>query len=477
VNRSIVKPTDIPRWNTTSENASDTLSRVFSAESIKNAYLENIAWKGIRAVDRMSPAVFESHKEEHFTVIQRKCSNGTYRFAPFSERLRNRGRYKPPRVISVATMRDRIVLHLLKEYLHEVFSDCVNRKLPNEYIRNLKRFCEHYNTDDLCLYKVDIKSFYDSIDHKKLLTILRRRIHNKPDLLLIRNAIETSTVNEDHRRTSRKESLNQKGIPQGLAISNVLANIYFHRGDHTLENSSLLYLRYVDDMLLVVNDDEEAAIKSKVRTTLYRMGLEKNKEKCVCIPFCSEVDYLGYHLELPKISVKKMTVEHFLRSISALVSQYKRLGPTGMYHNVDSLVAKELFLSDLNEKITGAISENRSYGWIFYFSEMNDLPLLYGIDALIERKFLSRLTLELLPNPGAVKKLSRAYYLTKYSRLGGYIHNYDIYDTIPKKLEFLNYRGQILPGENLTETQIQRRFDQFRRRRLSDLEADIDEAS
>jgi RNA-directed DNA polymerase len=425
----------------------------------------------------MSPSEFERNKEEHFSVINEKCINGKYRFAPYSERLRVRNREKSPRVISVATIRDRIVLYLLKEYFHKLFYDCVNHNLPNDYIRRLKRFCEEQNIEGLCLYKVDISSFYDSINHKKLFTILRRRINSKPELILIRNAIETLTVNEEYRRTNKRDSINKKGVPQGLAISNILANIFFSSCDNIFKNSSRLYLRYVDDMLFIIEKNQEATIKLKVRKTLWRMGLKKNKNKTICLPINEAVDYLGYHLTLPIVSVKHSTKEKFLRSISAFISQYKRVGPPGMYPEVKSAVAKKSFLSDLNEKITGAISENKNYGWIFYFSELNDLSLLYSMDALIEKKFLPRMTHLLLPNPRDVKKLTRAYYAAKYNRIGGYIHNYNIYDTIAKKREFLRSRGEIRRYERLTEREIEIRFDRIRRRRLSKLDKDVGEAS
>jgi RNA-directed DNA polymerase len=477
INKRINKRLLIPRWSTASESASDTFSHVFSIENINKAYSEQIEWKNMRAVDRMSSSEFGRHREEHFVTINKKCLNGTYRFVPFSERLRLRTRDKCPRVISVAAIRDRIVLYLLKEYLHEIFDDCVNRNLPNDYIRSLNKFCEQSNIDSLCLYKVDISSFYDNIDHKKLFNILRRRIKSKPELLIIRNAIETPTVPEDYRRDSQQEKVNQRGVPQGLAISNILANIFFQSCDGIFKKSSLLYLRYVDDMLFIVRGNQKAAIKSKVRTTLWRMGLKKNKNKSKFLPIYEGVDYLGYHLMLPKVSVKSTTIEHFLQAISAFISQYIRLGPTHMYQDVELSVAKESFLSDLNEKITGAISENKNYGWIFYFSELNDLSLLYGMDVLIKKRFLSRLTYDLLPNPEAVKKLTRAYYSVKYNRIDGYLHNYNIYDTIAKKRDFLNNRGEIRPNEMLTERDIEIRFDRFRRRRLSTLDSDVGEAS
>lgn len=143
-------------------------------------------------------------------------------------------------------------------------------------------------------------------------------------------------------------------------------------------------------------------------------------------------------------------------------------------------MGKQLFISDVNEKITGAISDKKCYGWIFYFLEMTDLTLLYNIDRLIRNKFYTRIKKrKWKPDFSKIKSLAKSYFEAKYNKLGGYIENYDDYDTIAKKTKLLAYWGVIKNSENVmhTATQIERMFKQFIRKRLADLEADLTEAS
>ena len=462
------------------ENPSDTFKKMFTLECIEEVYEKKVALNYTRGIDRMGPSQFNSQKAMLFEIIHRKCLNGTYMFSHFSERLQSRGRDRKPRVISIATIRDRIVLSLLKQYLHEVFPECVNTELPNSYIRKIKNFYKTAAYTDLYFYKVDIKSFYDCIDHNKLIKALSEKIISKPEILLIKRAIKTPTVPVSYKKAALQDNKNSCGVPQGLAVSNILANIYVHECDGEFENNSLLYLRYVDDLLFVVRQENEEPIRSTVDNELQALSLNLNEDKTFWGSIDKGVDYLGYYIKLPIVSIKKATVERFLRSLSALFSAYGNRG-TKMYPTEDTNLAHELFISEVNEKITGAISENRRYGWLFYFLETDDLKILHTIDLIIRDKFCKRLK----RNPGsvpiseAIKKLSKAYYHARYHLQSGYIHNYDKYDTMPKKLDYLKLWGFIKQDEESTysEEDIERLFKRARNKRLSDLASDVGEIS
>ena len=462
------------------ENPSDIFKNIFSPASIENVYDKDVSLKYLRGIDRMGPSQFDSQKATHFEIIHRKCLNGTYRFSPFSERLRLRGRDRQPRVISIATIRDRIVLSLLKQYLHEVFPECVNKELPNSYIRKIKEFYKTKAYTDLYFYKVDIKSFYDCIDHNILIEALSQRITSKPEITLVKRAIETPTVPISYRKAALKENKNLCGVPQGLAISNILANIYLHNSDRIFSNMSLFCIRYVDDILFIVKQEDEESIRSIVDDELraLKLSLNKDKNKTSFVPIDAGLDYLGYHLRLPTVSIKKPTVERFLRSLSALFSAYGNIG-SSKYNTDNSNLAYELFIEDVNEKITGAISENRRYGWLFYFLEMDDLTLLHMMDLIIRDKFCNRLKRNPSGKPvsDVVKKLSKAYYEAKYSPRGGYIHNYDEYDTIQKKWDYLNRWNLLDSGRTYSNRDIERLFNSVRNKRLSNLESDVGETS
>ena len=203
---------------------SESFRRLFSIKSIESAYDNYVSKKPTRGLDRIGIKTFNRDKKAHFQVIYRKCKKGTYRFSLYVEKLLSKGRGKPPRIISVATIRDRIVLYLLKEFLHQVFPQCVNRRLPNDYIREVKEFDELNVEAPLCYLKGDIKSFYDSINRSILISIIHTKIKSPKILTLMELAISTPTV-PLNSRSDLKQYKTDKGIPQGLSISNILANM------------------------------------------------------------------------------------------------------------------------------------------------------------------------------------------------------------------------------------------------------------
>jgi RNA-directed DNA polymerase len=465
--------------NSSDKLHSDTFISIFSPKNIEVVYGKNIALSSSKGIDRITPFQFDRRKIGNISLINKKCSSCEYEFSPFLEKLILRGKERPPRVISIATVRDRIVLSLLKDYLHEIFPDCVNRKLPNSYINDLKSFYDSNTQNDLYMLKVDIETFYDKIRHKKLEDILSERISSKADLLLVKRAIRTLTVPLEHKREQLKTK-NKRGVPQGLAISNILANIYLHSFDETLRTKCVMYLRYVDDILMIVKKAEKESLQIIVNDQLRNLGLKTNKKpgKTVCVPLNDSIEYLGYLIQLPSVSVKKTTFERFLRSVSNFFSIYSHIGPKGMYPDVPENFGEKLFVSDLNEKITGAVSENRRYGWLSYFLEMNDLPLLYKMDLIIREKFYPRIKKgRFRPSLAELKKLSRSYYEAKFNPFGGYIHNYNQYDTLPKKREYLKSRGVLDERKTYKPIEIERLFSQIMKQHLAKLESDVGETS
>jgi RNA-directed DNA polymerase len=135
--------------------------------------------KSIKGIDRINSSQFIKDRYKYIQNLQtihRKCSNGTYKFSPYLELLHSKGRNKNPRIIALQTVRDRIVLYVLKEILYKLFPECVSRQLANTYIHEVKKFLEVASLDELKIFRTDIQNFYSSIDRKILLNKLEVRI-------------------------------------------------------------------------------------------------------------------------------------------------------------------------------------------------------------------------------------------------------------------------------------------------------------
>ncbi|MGE7137664.1 hypothetical protein ACQKIE_08555 [Luteibacter sp. NPDC031894] len=126
---------------------------------------------------------------------------------------------------------------------------------------------------------------------------------------------------------------------------------------------------------------------------------------------------------------------------------------------------------ELNERITGAVSGGRRYGWVAYFSQINDQEILYRIDSVI-RGLFSRLAEFHFTAPKELKRIARSHWEIRYNVLGGYIRNYDVIVTTEQRIEFLVARGRMGAGEILTEADINERYEAYLARQLADMHAD-----
>ena len=114
----------------------------------------------VKGIDRLNIYQFFKQSNQHIDNIQTKCLQGNYRYSPYLENLKSKGIDKKPRVISIPTVRDRIVLLALKELLVKIFPECVPKKLPNTYINEIKNLIPNLELESTNIIRTDIKNFY-----------------------------------------------------------------------------------------------------------------------------------------------------------------------------------------------------------------------------------------------------------------------------------------------------------------------------
>lgn len=304
--------------------------------------------------------------------------------------------------------------------------------------------------------------------------MLKRKIRSIKILDLLRSSIKTPTVPSNYKKIDKTKYKRISGIAQGLSISNILANIYLNDTDEKLNNLGLIYFRYVDDILIISGENDLDNLVNLIKNELNTYKLEINDAKTECHLGNCTFDYLGYKLSLPKVSIKDANVERFITSIAAKFSLYAHSSESQLkkYTWLTKEIQKQVFIEDLNEKITGALSDNKRYGWLFYFLEINDMELLHKLDSIII-KFFGKLNDFNNCAPPSLKKLSRAYYKAKKQPFGGYIHNYEIFNSLSDKIKYLSNRGHLNPKSIYKKEDIEIIFNRVKRKRLTDLEKDV----
>jgi RNA-directed DNA polymerase len=177
------------------------------------------------------------------------------------------------------------------------------------FVRNLKRGL-------VAVYDADLRGYFDSIPHDKLMACLQMRIADRSVLKLIRMWLKTPVVEPPESKGGRKrrkdrnkprqggKTYPRKGCPQGGVISPLLANLYlhwfdkvFHKPDGPANWANACLVRYADDFVVLARHQSSRLsdwIESKLETW---MGLEINREKTQVVNLREvgkALDFLGF---------------------------------------------------------------------------------------------------------------------------------------------------------------------------------------
>jgi RNA-directed DNA polymerase len=214
------------------------------------------------------------------------------------------------RDLGIPTLRDRIVqtatLLILEPIFEADFLDCSYGFRPGRSAHQaLREIRGHLQAGYQAVYDADLKGYFDSIPHDKLLACLRMRIADRSVLCLIRSWLEAAVVEPSVTPGGpTRRTWPTSGTPQGGVLSPLLANLYlhwfdkvFHRPDGPAQWAKAKLVRYADDFVVLARYQSpqlRTFIESKLEAW---MGLEINREKTRVVDFKEKgasLDFLGY---------------------------------------------------------------------------------------------------------------------------------------------------------------------------------------
>lgn len=439
--------------------AADTFALRFTSANLKMLYITKVGIDPTPGLDKVSGSKFEESLDENIEVILRKTFNRTYRFTSYKQKLFSKGKDSKPREICMPSVRDKLTLSALSQVIDDVYgSDCMTPQ-PQLLIDAVRKKVQSGSFDTFV--KIDIKGFYSSIDHGKLMRFIRRRIRKPEVLHLIEEAIRTPSSTYVSRATSARD----RGVPEGLSISNKLANVYASGIDKVFkERADCAYFRYVDDILIFCNTNNFEAIRLAARKAIGKLGLELNQKKCKAGLLASdEFGYLGYVFQPSgHITVRRSSILSIERALESMFRQYSD----------DKAV---YWRWKLNLRITGCrIGDGEGlferYGWLHYFSRIDDVRLLHHLDWLVN-KFFDKYSIE---KPEDIKSFRKAFYELSFKASSTrYIPTFSPNTPIDTKRRMLAEVFSELDVGSLDDEEVSRLFNRRIRREARRLERDI----
>ena len=363
------------------------LDRIYRRDVLWEAWRRVKKNRGAAGVDRETLACVERYGVERMLdELHVALRGGTYRPQPVLRRYipKADGRQRP---LGIPTIRDRVAQMATTIVLEPIFEADFRRssygfRPKRRATQALETLRVHGARGGNHVLDADIRDYFGSIAHDKLLKLVALRISDRRVLKLLRQWLAAGVMDE------REWTRTVAGTPQGGVISPLLSNIYLHVLDRIWEDRWAhlgTLVRYADDF--VVMCDTKAAVEEaqqRVSTVLTRLGLELHPEKTRTVDLSrggEGFDFLGCHLH------KRMSGpiwERTRRRVYYLHRWPSQRAMARVRTRVRALTSRSRCHEDLRRVIADVNPVIR--GWGQYFRTGNAAVKFIQIDRYVEER-------------------------------------------------------------------------------------------
>jgi len=348
------------------------LNQVLHPVNLAKAQKRVIANKGGAGVDGMQVGELKAYMEIHRESLVESIENGTYQpsmvLGVEIDKLSG-----GKRLLGIPTVIDRTIQQAIQQILSAIydhqFSAYSYGFRPNKGAQQaISQGLNYINSGYQDIIDLDLKSFFDVVNHDLLMSILYRKVKDERLLRLIRKYLRTEIL------LGGVSQQREQGTPQGSPLSPLLSNIMLHELDKELELRGLRFVRYADDCSIFLKSKRSAerVLKSTTKFIEGQLKLKVNTEKTsICRPI--NFHTLGYNF----VSAYKRGVK----------GQYQlRVSPIRFKRMKDKV--KEITRKSRSISFSERLKELNSYmkGWIGYFRYANMVGKLSEIDVWIRSR-------------------------------------------------------------------------------------------
>ena len=222
-----------------------TIDKVLNAGNLTQACYEVVRNKGAAGVDKMNVKELKAYLDKNRAGLTEQIRQGCYIPQPIRGKEIPKGNGKM-RLLGIPTVIDRMLQQAVSrvimpqfEYMFSVYS--YGFRPERNTLQAVIKSLEYINSGYQYIVDIDLKGFFDEVDHCLLMGLLYRKIKCPRTLQLIRRWLRAPIL-QDGKLIKRR-----KGVPQGSPISPLLSNIMLHELDMEMEKRQLRFVRYADD--------------------------------------------------------------------------------------------------------------------------------------------------------------------------------------------------------------------------------------
>lgn len=256
------------------------LENVLEARNMRRSWKAVKANAGAAGVDGRDIEQTRKHLKTHWAEIARKLKAGDYR--PGAVRAvpipkANGGE----RMLGIPNVQDRLIQQAILQVLSPVFEPGMSEHSygfrPGRSAHDAVNAARSYvKAGKTWVVDIDLKSFFDQVNHDKLMHAVSREVRDKRLLRLIGDYLRAPMQGADGGKQAR-----ERGTPQGGPLSPLLANIYLHPLDCELARRGVAFVRYADDIAIFASSERAAQriLGSVVAWIEAHLKIEVNRAK------------------------------------------------------------------------------------------------------------------------------------------------------------------------------------------------------
>jgi RNA-directed DNA polymerase len=327
------------------------IDKVFAERNLRAAATRVAANRGAPGVDRVTVEAFQDDLDTNLAKLPTALRGGSYEPHVIRRVFIPKPGSNEQRPLGIPTVRDRVVQgavrHVLEPIFEREFATHSYGFRPGRGCKDaLRRVDELLKGGYVYVVDADLKSYFDTIPHGRLLNRLRERIADQRLLSLIESFLTAGIM--DGMREWQPEA----GAPQGAVLSPLLSNIYLNPLDHQVAARGFAMVRYADDFVILCRSQAEAEqALALVRQWCEAEGLTLHPTKTRIVDIRAVgFDFLGYHF----VRTRRGILTHWPRtkSMQKLKNTIRAKTKRNAGHSLAMLIA------DVNRTLRG---------WFGYF--------------------------------------------------------------------------------------------------------------
>ena len=272
---------------------SEMLERILSNENIERAYKKVYANRGAGGVDGVTTKELAEYMRGNWDSIKEQIRTRTYKPQPVL-RVEIPKPNGGVRKLGIPTVMDRVIEQAITQVITPMFEPSFHENSygfrPNRRCEQaIVRLLELFNDGFVWVVDIDLEKFFDNVPQDKLMSYVGRVLHDGDTESLIRKYLKAGVM------TQGKYEPTDVGTPQGGNLSPLLSNIMLNELDYELDNRHLNFVRYADDVVIVLKS-KAAATRVMYSVTSWierKLGLKVNATKTKVTP-PSKLKYLGF---------------------------------------------------------------------------------------------------------------------------------------------------------------------------------------